>query len=177
MNNRKYHQTRGDRRDESRGMRRGAERRQKQSLRARRHESEGMRGRKNPGYSHMQGPHERHAPRERRHNPYYQNAEDIRHESEGMGESWEDMHRERSHHHRGPRDDQQSSTQMYHMGKEYYGPGYGEPANLPQRSRQHYYPHTYSNLEGDYPDTLREIDEDAHNAYEKVAHYPSDSMY
>jgi len=166
----RYHQTERGREHESRAMKRHS-RPNPQSRTARHREH--------------RGPVEQRRHHGMRHNPHYSPAEpsshqsrrDREHESRGTHEYWSHMHREESHHHRGPRDDMRDNTQLYHMGKGYYGPGYGEPSNLPQQVEQHYYPRTYSNLEADYPDTLREIDEDMHDSFEKVAHYPSDSMY
>ncbi len=62
-------------------------------------------------------------------------------------------------------------------GKEYYGMGYGQVANLPQDHIQHTYPEPYPKLRDDYPDTIQEIDEDMMDSFKKVEAYPSDSMY
>lgn len=69
-------------------------------------------------------------------------------------------------------------TQLYHMGKKYYGPGYGEASNLPQYPEMSYYPKGYKYLRtGDYPDTVREIDRDEEDNINNLNRQPSDSMY
>lgn len=70
-----------------------------------------------------------------------------------------------------------SDTQLYHKGKDYYGPGYGEPSNMPKDVMMTKYPMDYHNVEGPYSDTVREIDEDLQDSYRKVEAQRSDSMY
>lgn len=120
------------------------------------------------------GPVRHHRSRGRR-GAYHQTRMDREHESRGMKKYWEDMHREDSHHHRDDRDEDE--TQLYHRGRAYYGPGYDEPSNLPQHVIRHRYPPMYHDLDNDYPDTLREIDDVLDDDYRKVERYRSDSMY
>ena len=69
-------------------------------------------------------------------------------------------------------------SQLYHMGKEYYGPGYGHPANMPPYPDMHYYPPAKKYLMTDkYPDTIREIDSDADSNMDNLDRQPSNSMY
>ncbi len=69
-------------------------------------------------------------------------------------------------------------TQMYHMGKGYYGPGYGHPSNLPPYPDMKLYPKKRRYLRtGDYPDTMREIDDDAESNIGNLNSQPSNSMY
>ncbi len=69
-------------------------------------------------------------------------------------------------------------TQMYHGGPEYYGPGFGSIANMPQYVDMHYYPKGKSYLMTDkYPDTLVEIDSDASSNMGNLKSQPSKSMY
>lgn len=64
-----------------------------------------------------------------------------------------------------------------HATKGYYGMGYGDVANLPQKHIQHSYPAPYAHLKDDYPDTIAEVDRDLIDSFHKVEAYPSDSMY
>jgi len=93
-----------------------------------------------------------------------QSYQSRRDESRGMKRHNDDMHKD-------------ADTQMYHKGKAYYGPGYGEPSNMPQNVMMHKYPEPYPRLKCDYADTMAEIDRDAIDNYKKVEAYPSDSMY
>ena len=69
-------------------------------------------------------------------------------------------------------------TQMYHMGKAYYGKGYGEPSNLPKEVDMSQYPKARKYLDTEnYPDTIREIDRDNDFNYGQVSRHLSDSMY
>ena len=69
-------------------------------------------------------------------------------------------------------------SQLYHKGKEYYGPGYGHIANMAPYPDQHYYPPAKSYLNTDkYPDTIREIDSDADSNMGNLKRQPSNSMY
>ncbi len=69
-------------------------------------------------------------------------------------------------------------SQMYHKGKEYYGPGYGHPSNMPPYPDMHRYPPAKKYLMTDkYPDTLREIDRDGYDNMSNLGRQPSDSMY
>lgn len=69
-------------------------------------------------------------------------------------------------------------TQLYHMGKGYYGPGYGHPSNLPPYPDMKYYPKETKYLNtGDYPDTIREIDHDDTDNLNNLNRQPSKSMY
>lgn len=71
-----------------------------------------------------------------------------------------------------------NETQLYHMGKSYYGKGYGEFANLPKEPDYEQYPKARKYLDTEhYPDTIREIDTDNDFNYGKVASHMSDSMY
>ena len=97
-------------------------------------------------------------------------------ESRGMKRSHRGESRDMSHYNdemHGYADDEM--TRM--KGKEYYGMGYGQVANLPQEHVQHTYPEPYPRLKEDYPDTIREIDEDMMDSFRKTEMYPSDSMY
>ncbi len=82
-----------------------------------------------------------------------------------------------------PRDDAKGGnmgeeTQMYHMGKAYYGKGYGEPSNMPKEVDIEQYPKARKYLDTEnYPDTIREIDSDNEFNYGQVAKRPSKSMY
>ena len=82
-----------------------------------------------------------------------------------------------------PRDSAQGQnmgqqSQMYHMGKSYYGPGYGHPSNMPPYPDMKEYPRQKRYLRtGDYPDTLREIEHDDSYNIQKLNSQPSDSMY
>jgi len=81
-----------------------------------------------------------------------------------------------------PRDASKGSmgeeTQLYHMGKAYYGKGYGEPSNMPKEVDMSEYPKARKYLDTEnYPDTLREIDTDNDFNYGKVVGHLSDSMY
>ncbi len=68
--------------------------------------------------------------------------------------------------------------QLYHLGKGYYGPGYGHPANMPPYPDMHYYPPEKKYLRtDDYPDTIREIDTDSDDNMHNLGSQPSDSMY
>lgn len=74
--------------------------------------------------------------------------------------------------------DMLEETQMYHKEKGYYGPGYGHPSNMPPYPDMHYYPEGPSYLHTDkYPDTIREIDEDADDNSANLDRQPSDTMY
>lgn len=116
---------------------------------------------------------------------YKQTRKDRRDESRGM-KRYERDH-DRDHHDSDalmmPRDHAENhsmyeDTQMYHMGRSYYGPGYGHPANMPPYPDIKYYPKEKQYLDtDDYPDTLREIDRDEDDNIEKVDHQPSESMY
>lgn len=69
-------------------------------------------------------------------------------------------------------------TQMYHMGRSYYGKGYGEFANLPKEPDYEQYPKARKYLDTEhYPDTIKEIDTDNDFNYGQVARHMSDSMY
>lgn len=69
-------------------------------------------------------------------------------------------------------------TQMYHKGKDYYGPGYGHIANMAPYPDMHYYPKGKSYLMTDkYPDTLREIDSEASANMSNLKRQPSKSKY
>lgn len=71
-----------------------------------------------------------------------------------------------------------SDDQLYHMGKGYYGPGYGHIANMPPYADMHYYPKETKYLDTDkYPDTVREIDHDSDVNMGNLKRQPSDSMY
>ncbi len=68
--------------------------------------------------------------------------------------------------------------QLYHMGKGYYGPGYGHIANMPPYADLHYYPKEKQYLDTDkYPDTVREIDQDSDVNMRNLERQPSNSMY
>ena len=119
---------------------------------------------------------------------YKQSPKDRMHESKGM-KKYEKMHKKGKGHrdhsdalmmprdsteHRG----MEEETQLYHMGKAYYGPGYGHPSNLPPYPDIKYYPKEASALHTDgYPDTIREIDEDGMDNMRNLAHQRSDTMY
>lgn len=69
-------------------------------------------------------------------------------------------------------------TQLYHEGPEYYGPGFGSIANMPQYVDLHYYPKEKSYLMTDkYPDTLMEIDSDSTSNMGNLKSQPSTSKY
>jgi hypothetical protein len=95
-----------------------------------------------------------------------QSYKSRRDESRGMRKHNADMHSKAD-----------KETQLYHKGKDYYGPGYGEPSNLPQREIMHKYPEPYPSLKTDYHDTITGIDDDLMDSFRKVERHPSDSMY
>lgn len=118
---------------------------------------------------------------------YKQTRKDRRDESRGM-KRYERHHHDRERHHDSdalmmPHDSAENhgmheDTQMYHMGRSYYGPGYGHPSNLPPYPDMKYYPKEHRYLHTDnYPDTIREIDHDDADATDRLNHQPSDSMY
>lgn len=121
---------------------------------------------------------------------YRQSKKDRMHESRGM----KHRRRENNHHDNSDRhsdalmmpndaaDEQHAhmyeQTQMYHMGKGYYGPGYGHASNLPPYPDMKYYPKDAKYLRtGDYPDTIREIDDDGEDNLNNLNRQPSKSMY
>lgn len=69
-------------------------------------------------------------------------------------------------------------TQMYHQGPRYYGPGYGQIANMPTYADLHFYPKGKSYLMTDkYPDTIREIDSESNINMNNLKRQPSKSKY
>ena len=95
---------------------------------------------------------------------YNMSAKHRKAESKGMKRYNADMH-------------ESADNEMKGKGKDYYGMGYGQVANLPQEHIQHPYPAPYPRLKEDYPDTIEEIDSDLMDSFHKAEAYPSDSMY
>lgn len=122
------------------------------------------------------GPVHERQKRHKKHNPYHAQSKSARRREHSGMEKYE-RGPVLAHHHRSSKGDEDMHTELYHRGGSYYGSGHNDPSNLPQHVIHHFYPHTYSNLTGDYPDTLREIDRDMLDAFHKAARYPSDSMY
>ncbi len=132
---------------------------------------------------------------------YRQTRRDREHESRGM-RRYERRHHRRHHHrehharvrHHGRHHDHHhydemmmphdasehmgEETQLYHMGRAYYGPGYGHPSNLPPHVDMKHYPKEKEYLDNyDYPDTLREIDGDEEHNMDNLERQPPSSMY
>lgn len=119
---------------------------------------------------------------------YKQSRKDRMHESRGM-KRYENHRNHNSERHQDslmmPKDaannqegNMYEHTQMYHMGRDYYGPGYGHQSNLPPKPDLKLYPREKKYLRtGDYPDTIREIDYDGEDNMDNLNSQPSNSMY
>lgn len=69
-------------------------------------------------------------------------------------------------------------TQMYNKGKDYYGAGHGNFANMPTSEVMREYPTPYRSLDNDgYADTIREIDSVEKDSNRQVDSQRSTSMY
>lgn len=118
---------------------------------------------------------------------YKQSRKDRRDESRGM-KRYEREHRHHDEYRRDshalmmPHDTAEArngdDTQLYHKGREYYGPGYGHIANMPPYADLGMYPKGRKYLKtDDYPDTIQEIDRDNDFNYGQLERHRSESMY
>ena len=180
---RRYHQTARDRRDESRGARRG--RRYHQTSEDRRHESEGMRGhdRSRSRGTHNDAYHQTERDREDESRAmrgrHYRGSESS-HGSHGSDQTREDRRHEAAGMRRYYREDDRGSSRRYHeMDSAYEGMIHEDhyaPANLPQEVRVEYYPKQRW-LPEDINDTITRVDDDIDDSIRMLHEYESRTMY